>query len=217
MAQPEEQTRAWKPDRALLKTAPLPAGDNGFALAADEQTVVGAINLRDPSLFRSEPPPGLVENAEDEAAEREDTTIDFVGALADFNRDEAQPTTASGWGDEHTQLYRPQRSHLPPEEATDELEASVASGEAPVVGPEPPKVILSSAVLADSAPDPARAEATKKRRARRGRDTKFGLALCLLGGAALALSVAWRHPRTAPVAHEAFAKVTAALSSLRGR
>jgi hypothetical protein len=219
VAQPEEQTRAWKPDRALLKAAPLPASDNGFALAADEQTVVGAINLRDPSLFRSDPPPPHPQDAADGSAEREreDTTIDFVGALADFDRDEAQATTASAWGDEHTQLYRPQRSHLPPEEATDEFEASSAPAEAPVVGPEPPKVIISSAVLADSAPDPTRAEATRKRRARRGSDTKLGIALCLIGGGALALSVAWRHPRTAPVAHEAFAKVAAAFSSVRGR
>ena len=179
--------------------------------------MVGRTNLRDPSLFRSEPPPALIQDAEDEAAEREDTTIDFVGALAEYNRDEAHPAAASAWGDEHTQLYRPQRSHLPPEEATDEFEASVPPGDAPVVGPEPPKVIISFGVLADSAPDPARAEATKKRRPRRGTDVKLGLALCLLGGGALALSVAWRHPRTAPVTHEAFAKVAAAVSSLRGR
>jgi hypothetical protein len=217
IAEPDESTRAWKPDRSLLQPARLPASKSAFALAADEQTVVGATNLRDPSLFRSEPPPALIAEAMDDGATREDTTIDFVGALTSFSLDEPQPTTASVCGEEHTQLYRPQRAHLPPEEITDEFEAAVAPEGASVVGPEPPKVIIAPAVLADSAPDPARAEATKKRRTQRGTDTKLGLALCLLGGAALALSVAWRHPRTAPLTHDAFAKVAAAVASLHGK
>jgi hypothetical protein len=218
VAEPEEHTRAWKPDRALLQREPQPA--NEFALGADEQTVIGAINLNDPSLFRSEPPPApspsTQENVEEFAGE--DSSIEFVGPLASFNRDEEPPAPASVWGDEETQLYRPQRSHLsPPEEATDEFEAATAPEEGVVVGAEPPKVIIAPAVLADSAPDPARGEATRKRRARAGTDTKLGLALCLAGGVALALSVAWRHPKTAPRTHEAFAKVAAAVSSLQGK
>jgi len=213
--EPEEQTRAWKPDRALLRQQPQPANTSDFSLAADEQTVIGAINLKDARLFRSEPPPAPIQEAEAEPLEHEESLVEFVGSLTGFNRDEAESAMDSAWG-EKTTLYKPQRSHLPPEEPTDEFEAAtVAPGEAEMVGAEPRKVIISPAVLAGSVPDPARAEATKKRRARPGTDTKLGLWLCLLGGAALALSIAWRHPKTAPVTHDAFAKVAAAVSSLK--
>lgn len=214
----EEQTRAWRPDRALLRPEPLPASESEFSLAADEQTVIGAIDLKDPSLFRSEPPPAPTPEAMVEVGADEDTMIEFVGSVTSFNGDDAQPATASVWGEEETKLYRPQRSHLASaEEATDEFEAEAPAAEGAVVGAEPPKVIIAPAVLADSAPDPARSEATKKRRARRGTDTKFGVGLCLLGGVALALSLAWRHPRTAPMTHQAFAKVAAAVSNLQGK
>lgn len=212
--EPEEQTRAWKPDRALLRQEPPPASASDFSLAADEQTVIGAINLSDERLFRSEPPGPLIQEVEAERLEREESLVEFVGSLTGFNGDEAQSAMDSAWG-EQTTLYKPQRSHLPPEEPTDEFETAVAPGEAEMVGAEPPKVIIAPAVLADSAPDPGRAEPTRKRRARPGADTKLGLWLCLLGGAALALSIAWRHPRTAPVTHDAFAKVAAAVSSLQ--
>ena len=217
MVEPVEATRAWKPDRALLQPNLPPAGASDFAHAADEQTMVGATNLNDPCLFRSEPPPAFMQDATVECDD-EESSVEFVGSLIDLNRDEAQPTTASAWADEKTRLYRPQRSRLPPEEPSDEFEAEVAPGEARVLGPEPPKVIIAPAVWADSAPDPARAEATKKkRRGRRGADTKLGLSMCLLGGLALALSAAWRHPRTAPATHEAFAKVAAVAASLLRR
>jgi hypothetical protein len=212
--EPEEQTRAWKPDRTLLQQAPQPASASGFELAADEQTVIGATNLTDARLFRSEPPPAPIQEAEAEPLEHEESLVEFVGSLNGFNPDEAQSAMDSAWG-EKTTLYKPQRSHLPPEEPTDEFEAAVAPGEAEMVGAEPRKVIIAPAVLAGSVPDPARAEATKKRRARPGTDTKLGLWLCLLGGAALALSIAWRHPKTAPLTHDAFAKVAAAVSSLK--
>jgi hypothetical protein len=215
IVEPEEATRAWKPDRALLRAGPPPANATDFTLAADEQTVVGAANLRDPCLFRSEPPPAPVEEQDVEWDTHEDTTVDFVGSLSDLNRPEAQPATASG---EKTTLYKPQRSHLAPEEPTRQFEAAGASGKARMVGAEPPKVIVAPAVLAGSPPDPARTEATKKkRRARQGTDTKLGLALCLLGGVALALSAAWRHPRTAPATREAFTRIAAVVSSLQGK
>jgi hypothetical protein len=217
--EPEESTRAWKPDRSLLQPDPQPAKASDFALAADEQTMVGRVNLNDPSLFRSEPPAALMQDAKNEWAADEETMIEFVGSLTDPNLDEAQPAPASIWGDgdEKTRLYKPQRSHLSPEEPTDEFEAAVPAGETAGVGAGPPKVIIAAAVLADSAPDPARAEATKRRRGRRTADTKLGLSLCLLGALALALSVAWRHPRTAPATHHAFAKIAAVVSSLRGK
>src|SRR5688500_8911431 len=172
----EEQTRAWRPDRALLRPALQPASEGEFALAEDEPTVIGSINLKDPSLFRSEPPPALTPEAEVEVGDDEGTTIEFVGSVTSFNGEDAQPTPPSVCGEEETKLYRPQRSYLaPPEEATDEFEAAAPPAEGAVVGAEPPKVIIAPAVLADSAPDPARSEATKKRRARPGTDTKFGV------------------------------------------
>lgn len=216
IVEPEEATRAWKPDRALLRPERQPANASEFALAADEQTAVGAIDLRDPSLFRSEPPAAILRETNAEWAAQEDTTIDFVGSLAGFDRDEPAATSASISGEEHTTLYKPQRSHLPPEEPTDEFEAALPPGESKLV-PGPPKVIIAPAVLADAAPDPARAESTKRRRGRRGADTKLGLSLCLLGGLALALSAASRHPKTAPVTHDAFARVAAAVSGLLGK
>jgi hypothetical protein len=217
MVEPVETTRAWKPDRALLQPDPQPASASDFSHAADEQTMVGAINLNNPCLFRSEPPPSPIQEANVEWVENEETTIDFVGSLIDPNRDEAPPPMASSWGEETT-LYRPQRSRLPPEEPCDEFDAAVAPGEAAVLGPDTPKVIIAPAVLADSAPDTTRAEATKKkRRGQRAADTTLGLSMCLLGGLALAFSVAWRHPRTAPVTHEAFAKVAAVTASLLRR
>lgn len=211
--EPEEATRAWKPDRSLLRAEPQPANASAFTLAADEQTVIGSTNLKDPSLFRSEPPPALLQEDGLGWAAHDDTTVDFVGSLTDLYGDEAQPELAAG---EKTTLYKPQRPHLAPEEPTDEFDAAGAAGEPRVVGAEPPKVIIAPAVLA-GAPDPARTEATKKRRARHGSDTKLGLGVCLLGGVALALSVVWRHPRTAPVTHEAFTRVAAAVSSLHGK
>jgi hypothetical protein len=217
MVEPVEATRAWKPDRSLLQPEPLPTSGSDFSHAADEQTMVGAINLNNPSLFRSEPPPALIRAGNVEWAESEETTIDFVGSLMDPNRDDTPPPMASVWG-EVTTLYRPQRSRLPPEEPCDEFEAAVASEDAAALGPATPKVILAPAVLADSAPDPTRAEATKKkRRGRPGTDTTLGLSLCLLGALALALSAAWRHPRTAPATHDAFAKVAAVTASLLRR
>src|SRR6476659_7422410 len=60
--EPEEATRAWKPDRALLQPGPQPASTSDFSLAADEQTMVGRANLNDPSLFRSEPPAAPVQD-----------------------------------------------------------------------------------------------------------------------------------------------------------
>ena len=217
MVEPVEATRAWKPDRALLQPDPQRTGVSDFSHAADEQTMVGAINLNNPCLFRSEPPPPPIQDADVDCVENEETTIDFVGSLMDPNRDEARPTMASIWGEETT-LYRPQRSRLPEEEPCDEFEAAVAPGEATVLGPHTPKVIIAPAVLADSAPDPTRAEATKrKRRGPRGGDMKLGLSMCLLGGLALAFSAAWRHPRTAPVTHDAFTKVAAVAASLLGR
>src|SRR3954471_18167308 len=97
IVEPEEATRAWKPDRALLRPNPQPAGASDFALAADEQTLVGAINLKDPCLFRSEPPAALIEKAKDEWVADEETTIDFVGSLTNFNRDDEQSAMASMW------------------------------------------------------------------------------------------------------------------------
>lgn len=218
MVEPVEETRAWKPDRALLQPDPQPTSASDFAHAANEQTMVGATNLNDPSLFRSEPPPGPLRDAMAECVEDDDSSIEFVGSLLDLNRDEPQPTTASAWGEEKTRLYRPQRSRLSENEPSDEFDTSTTPAEAAVLGPEPPKVIIAPAVLADSAPDPARAEATKKkRRGRAGGDTKLGVSMCLLGGFALAFSLAWRHPRTAPVTHEAFAKVSAVAASLLRR
>jgi hypothetical protein len=213
--EPVEATRAWKPDRALLQPNPLPTSASDFEHAADEQTMVGAINLNDPSLFRSQPPPALIQGAQTEGVADEESTIEFVGSLMDPNRDEAQPSV---WGEEKTRLYKPQRSHLPPEEPTDEFDAAAALEETALLGPEAPKVIIAPAVLADSEPDPARAEATKKkRRGPRGADTKLGLSMCLLGGLALAFSAAWRHPRTAPVTHHAFATVAAVAAGLLHR
>jgi hypothetical protein len=218
MVEPVEATRAWKPDRALLRPEPPPTGASDFERAADEQTMVGATNLNDPCLFRSEPPPALLQGAKAEYFEDEEASVEFVGSLMNLNRDDVQPSMASAWGEEKTQLYRPQRSHLTPEEPCNEFEAEAAAGEAVVLGPAPPKVIIAPAVLADSAPDPTRAEATKtKRRGRPGADTKLGLSMCLLGGLALAFSAAWRHPRTAPVTHDAFARVAAVAASLLGR
>lgn len=218
VAEPVEATRAWKPDRTLLQTGPQPASTSDFEHAADEQTMVGVINLNDPSLFRSEPPPALGQEARVEGVDDEQTTVDFVGSLMDIDRDEARPTMASLSGEEKTRLYRPQRSRLAPEQPSDEFDAEMASAEATLLGPQPPKVVLAAAVLADSAPDPSRAEATKrKRRGRQDNDTKLGLCMCLLGGLALVLSAAWRHPRTAPVTHDAFAKVAAAATSLLSR
>lgn len=216
--EPNEATRAWKPDRTLLQREPQPVSESEFECAANEQTMVGAINLNDPSLFRSEHPPALMQDAQVECVEDEEASIEFVGSLKNLNEDEAQPTEASAWGEEKTRLYKPQRSRLPPEEATDEFDAAVAPEETALLGPEPPKVIIAPAVLAGSEPDPARAEATKKkRRGPRGTDTKLGLSMCLLGGLALAFSAAWRHPRTAPVTHHAFAKVAAIATSLLSR
>jgi hypothetical protein len=219
MVEPVEATRAWKPDRSLLQPDPPPTGASDFMDAANEQTMVGATNLNDPCLFRSEPPPALIQDANVECVDDEEASIEFVGSLIGLNRDEEPATMASVWGsDEKTRLYRPQRSRLPPEEPCDEFEPEVAPEESALLGPAPPKVIIAPAVWADSAPDPARAEATKKkRRARRGADTKLGLSMCLLGGLALALSVAWRHPRTAPATHDAFARVAAIAASLLGR
>jgi hypothetical protein len=212
-----EATRAWKPDRSLLRPDPLAADASGFERAADEQTMVGATNLNDPCLFRSEPPPALTREPHADDVEDDEASIEFVGSLANLNRDEAQPTMASAWGEEKTQLYRPQRSRLAPQESCEEFEADVAPGEARV-GPAPPKVIIAPAVLADSAPDPARAEATKrKRRGRPRSDNKLGLSMCLLGALALAFSAAWRHPRTAPVTHGALARVAAVAANLLGR
>jgi len=217
MVEPVEETRAWKPDRSLLRPDPPPTSASDFSNAADEQTMVGAINLNNPSLFRSEPPPPPIQRGKGESVENEETTIDFVGSLMDPNRDDTPPPMASLWGEE-TKLYRPQRSRLPPEEPCDEFEAAVPPEDDAVLGPATPKVILAPAVLADSAPDPTRAEATKKkRRGQRGADTKLGLSLCLLGALALAFSAAWRHPRTAPAMHDAFAKVAAATASLLRR
>lgn len=216
IAEPVEATRAWKPDRSLLQTNPQPTSASDFSLAADEQTMVGVLNLNDPSLFRSEPPFAPNSGGDVDGLEDEGTTIDFVGALADFDQDEATP--ASVWGEENTRLYKPQRSRLPPEEPDDEFDTELAAADAASLGPGPPKVIIASAVLADSMPDPTRAEATKKkRRGRPGTDTKLGLYLCVLGGLALAFSVAWRHPRTAPVTHVAFARAAAVAASLLGR
>lgn len=214
--EPEEPTRAWKPGRALLQPEPQPASASDFALVDDEQTVVGATNLRDPCLFRSEPPVAPEQAAKPEWAADDVTTVEFVGSLTGLDRGEAQPAMGSAWLEEKTTLYKPQRSHLPPEEPTGEFEAAAAPQDA-VVGAELAKVIIAPAVLAGSAPDPARAEATKRRRRRPGADTKLGLALCLLGGVALALSAAWRHPRTAPLIQDAFAGVVAAVSSLQGK
>lgn len=215
--EPVEATRAWKPDRALLQPNPKPTGESDFAHAADELTLVGAINLNDPSLLRSQPPPAPSQDASVEGVEDEDTTIEFVGSL-DPDREEAQPTTASVWGEEKTRLYRPQRARLVPEEPSNEFEPVEASPEATLLDPGPPKVVLNAAVLADATPDPARAEATKKkRRGRQNTDTRLGLFMCLLGGLALALSAAWRHPRTAPVTHDAFARVAAVAASLLSR
>jgi hypothetical protein len=216
MVEPVETTRAWKPDRSLLQPNPQPTSASDFSLAADEQTMVGAINLNNPCLFRSEPAPAPVQDAKGEWVDDEETSIDFVGTLVDPNRDEAPPTMASVWGEETT-LYRPQRSRLPPEEPCDDFEGAVPE-EATELGPATPKVIIAPGVLADSAPDPTRAEATKKkRRGQRAADTKLGLCMCLLGGLALAFSAAWRHPRTAPVTHEAFARVAAVAATLLGR
>jgi len=214
--EPAEATRAWKPDRTLLKPEPKPESASDFALAADEQTVVGAINLKDPSLFRSQPPAAPIRDAKAEWAADEETTIDFVGSLAGLDRDEAPPAMTSPWGDESTRLYRPQRSHLSPEEPSDELEETSEPAQGALLGPEPPKVIIARTVLAESPPDTSRAEATKRRRGRRGTDTKLGLSLCLVGALALALGAAWRHPRTAPATHEAFTRVAITVSSLLG-
>ena len=216
--EPNEATRAWKPDRTLLQREPQPASASDFECAANEQTMVGAINLNDPSLFRSEHPPALMQDAEAESSEDEEASIEFVGSLMDPNRDEAEPGEMSVWGEEKTRLYKPQRSRLPPEEATDEFDAAAAPEGTALLGPEPPKVIIAPAVLDDSEPDPARAESTKKkRRGSRRADTKLGLSMCLLGGLALAFSAAWRHPRTAPVTHHAFATVAAVAASLLHR
>ena len=219
MVEPVEATRAWKPDRSLLQPDPPPTSASDFTHAPSERTMVGATNLNDPCLFRSEPPPRLIQGANVEDVDDEEASIEFVGSLSGLNRDEEPPPTASVWGnEENTRLYRPQRSRLSQEEPCDEFEPEVAPEESAVLGPEPPKVIIAPAVWADSAPDPARAEATKKkRRGRPGADTKLGLTMCLLGGLALALSVAWRHPRTAPATHDAFAKVVVVASSLLGR
>jgi hypothetical protein len=217
-AEPVEATRAWKPDRALLQPNPLPTSASDFEHAANEQTMVGAINLNDPSLFRSEPPPALIQGAQTEGVADEESTIEFVGSLMNRDRDEPEAEVASVWGEEKTRLYKPQRSHLPPEEPTDEFDAAGASEETALLGPAPPKVIIAPAVLADSEPDPARAEATKKkRRGQRAVDSKVGLSMCVLGGLALAFSAAWRHPRTAPVTHDACARVAAVAISLLGR
>jgi hypothetical protein len=95
---------------------------------------------------------------------------------------------------------------------------AVVVGEPTLLGPQPPKVIVAAAVLADSTPDPTRAEATrKKRRGRQSTDTKLGVCMCVLGALALAFSAAWRHPRTAPVTHDAFAKVATVAASLFDR
>ena len=218
MVEPVEATRVWKPDRALLRPDPASTGASEFERAADEQTMVGATNLNDPCLFRSEPPPALNHEAKADYVDDEESSIEFVGSLVSLNRDDAPPPMASVWGEEKTQLDRPQRSRLPPEEPCDEFEAAPVPEEAKVLGPEPPKVIIAPAILADSAPDPTRAEATKKKRRGRPRaDTKLGLSMCLLGGLALAFSAAWRHPRTAPVTHDAFARVAAVAASLWGR
>lgn len=216
--EPVEATRAWKPDRALLQPSPPRESASDFSHAANERTMVGAINLNDPSLFRSEPPPAPIQDEQLVGVEDEESSIEFVGSLVDSDRDEAQPTTASVWGEEETKLYKPQRSRLPPEEHTDEFDAAAAPEEPALLGPVPPKVIIAPAVLADLAPDPARAEATKKkRRGRQAADTKLGLRMCVLGGLALALSAAWRHPITAPVTHDAFARVAAIATTLFGR
>lgn len=224
IVEPNEATRAWKPDRALLQREPQRASESEFASAAEEQTMVGASNLNDPCLFRSEPPPAALQNAPAKCSDGDDdVVIEFVGSLMDPNRDErdeAQPTMASVWGDEKTRLYRPQRSHLTPQEPSDEFDEVLAATDAAARSPEPPKVIISPAALADSAPDPTRAEATKKKkkhRARRGGDTRLGLAMCVVGGLALAFSAAWRHPRTAPVTQHAFARATAVAAGLWGR
>lgn len=214
-AEPEEATRAWRPDRAWLQPDPQSASASDFAIAANEETVVRAINLKDPCLFRSEPPPAPVQHADSEWPADDTATIEFVGALTGLNLDEAQPVTpAIHSGEEKASLYRPLRSHLPPEEPTDEFETAAGPTETKVLSPGPPKVIIAPAVLADSAPDPARTEATKRRRGRRGADTKLGLSLCLLGGLSLAVSAASWHPKIGAMTHEAYARVAGAVSSL---
>ncbi len=207
----------------MLETQPQATGSSEFADAADEQTMVGAANLKDPSLFRSQPPPALTQDegaggVEDEDA-TEETTIEFCEGLLDRDRDAAQPKTASAGDDDKTRYYRPQREYLTPEDASEELDTAGDSEMTRVLGPQPPKVILAADVLADAAPDPARAEATrrKKRRWRQNTDTKLGLSMCLIGGLALALSAAARHPKTAPITHDAFARVAAVAASLLSR
>src|SRR5215216_305026 len=98
--EPHEATRAWKPDRTLLQREPQPASASDFACAANEQTMVGATNLNDPCLFRSEHPPAPMQNAPAECVEDEEATIEFVGSLTDLNRDDAEPRVMSVWGEE---------------------------------------------------------------------------------------------------------------------
>lgn len=218
VAEPIEATRAWKPNPDLLHTAPQPEVLSHFESAADEPTMVGVIDLNDPSLFRSAPPPAPEDDADLGCGDDAGEVVEFVGVLAALSRDEAQPTGARSEGDEQTKLYRPQRTRLAAEETTDEVEWLETAEEAPALGPAAPKIIIAPAVLAGAGLDPARAEATKKkRRALPGNDSKVGLGICLLGVLALALSVAWRHPRTAPLAHDALTRAGAAATSLLGR
>jgi hypothetical protein len=221
VAEPIEATRAWKPNRDLLQNDAQPEPPSDFANTADEPTMVGAINLNNPSLFRSAPPPGPAEDADLEGREDEGATVEFVGALAALDRDDAESAAASRGGEEQTKLYRPERTRLEPEETTDEFEAVGGAEDAPSLGPAPPKVIIAPAILTETGPDPSRSEATKKkkrqRRALPHNESKLGMGMCLLGGLALALSVAWRHPKTAPATHEALARAATVATQLLGR
>lgn len=93
----QEATRAWEPERAL----PQPARASDFELAGDEQTIVGASNLSDPRVFRSQPPGATVPEAQvewpaDEEPD-EETVVEFACSLADLNRDDARPAMAPMW------------------------------------------------------------------------------------------------------------------------
>jgi len=203
-AEPPEQTRHFRPDRTLLEPPPQVESASSFADAADEQTMIGVVNLRDPRVFRSEPPPPApIENGETEA-----TTIEFVGAVSGFGEEKAGlPVTERAWlSDEKTTLYRPQRMHLPEEEHTEEFELEPTDDEH-FSGPVPPKVIVAAEVLAGLPLHPGRTEQTKKRRGRGRVGGKLGVALCLCGGLALALCAAWRYPGAMPMARGALVRV----------
>ena len=183
--------------------------------------MVGASNLNDPRVFRSQPPPAPVQEAQvewpaDEEPD-EETVVEFADSLANLNQDDARPAMAPMWGEEKTRLYKPQRAHPSSEEPTENFVVVGAPGEPNMMVTGLPKVIIDPAVLADSPPDPARSEATKRRRGRRGADTRLGLGLCLLGWLALALSIAWRQPRIASLTHHALARLATAISSVGGK